>query len=146
MFFTPCHLVHALTLAPLARVVGIVNSHAHHRDGGVHATDGTYAGDSPAGADDHATVDLLPQGGVGAPHVTRLLGRHGGGLQAVAGAHQHLCGVMHHAVSARPARRERKVVPLSGQRDADDVRSHYAERLLQQFLTGLVTLHHYKCR
>ncbi len=131
-------LVLAVALAPLLRAVGVADGHAHDRDRRVDAAERRNAGDAPAGADDHATADLLPQDPVRRADVARLLGRDRRRLEPEAVLADGGGGLVDDAVPGRAPVLERQVEARKLELDPDHVGGEDAQRLLQQLLAGLV--------
>ena len=131
-------LVVALAFAPLISAVGVADGHAHDRDRRVDSGDGTNAGQAPPGAHDDLAVDFAPQDGVGRTDVAFVLGGDRRGLESEPGARHGGGRFVHDAVLGFAPPLERKVEVFKGQRHADDLRLDHAQRLDEQFLSGLV--------
>ena len=78
-------LVAVLVLAPLLRVVGVVDGHAHDADRRAHTGDPCDAGNPLPGAQDHASADSLAEQRIRAADVGPIRGRHRGRFEPEAG-------------------------------------------------------------
>jgi len=131
-----------MPFAPLLGAVRVVHGHADHGDGSVDARERPHAWDPPAGAHDHASVDLLPQDRVGAADVARPDGSDGRRLQAESRLSQCVGGVLDHLISGLSTPLERQVEVLSLDLETEHVRLEQAERFSEELLAGLVAVEH----
>jgi hypothetical protein len=136
-------LVVAVAFAPFRRAVRVADRHAHDRDRSVHAAQRDHAGDAAAGADDDAAADLLAEDAVRGADVVASLGRDRRRLQAEAVLADRARGVVDDGVLRVPAGLQREIEAGKVELDPGHVRAEHAQRLLQQFLAGLVALQHH---
>ena len=108
-----------LALAPFRRAVGVADSHAHHADGGMDAANGTYSGNTPAGAQDHLSAHLFAQDRVGTAHVGLGFRGDGGGLQPQAVGANGLGRVKDNLVLRRAPVGQAQVIGFEMQIQAD---------------------------
>jgi hypothetical protein len=133
-------LVLALAFAPFLRAVCIADCHSDDRDRGVDASEGRDTGNAAPGSDDDAPADLLAKDSVRRADVALLLRGDRRRLQAEAVLADGRRGVVHDLVLRLSALLQREVEARELELDADDVRRQHAKRLLEELLSGLVSL------
>ena len=109
----------------------------------MHAAERHYSGDPPAGPDDHLSPDLLAENPVRRADVAKPLRRNRRRLQPQAVLPDRGGGLVDDRVLRRAPRLEGEIEARQIQLDADHVRSDDPERLLEQFLAGLVAFEHH---
>ncbi len=106
----------------------------------MNARDRTHAGQAAAGADDHLAVEFAAQDRVGRTDVALGLGRYRSGLDPKAGEFHGGGRFVHDRVGGRAPVLQREVVMAELERHADHVGVEHAQRLEEQFLSGLVSV------
>ena len=129
-------------LAPLFRPVGVPNSHPNNRDRRMDSAEGSDAGNPPAGADDHAAADLLPEDPVRRADIVGSLGRDRRRLQAESRLPERRGRLENDLVLRCSARLEREIEAWEIELEPGDLGREHAERLLEQVLPGLVPFQH----
>src|SRR5437870_1897454 len=132
-------LVVAVPLAPFGRPVRVSDGHAYDGDGGVDATERDDPGNPPTRAHDDLAADLLTQDAVRGSDVVRSLGCDRRRLEPESVLPDCGGGVMHHRVRRRATMLERQVEPRELDVDPRDVSREHTQRLVEQFLAGLVS-------
>jgi hypothetical protein len=109
----------------------------------VHAAERNDAGNAAARTDDHTAADLLAEDPVRRADVVASLRRDRRGLEAESVRADRLRGFVHDGVLRRAPGLQGEVE--AGELDVEtrDVRCEDTQRLLEQFLPGLVPLQHH---